>query len=66
MNLGELKFAKQNKTKKNKVIYLLKLILTSGYCGGSLFSKDPYDKDDAEADAIYESIDNSSTTTRYS
>lgn len=28
----------------------------SGY-SGSLFSKDPYDKDDAEADAIYESID---------
>ncbi|XP_018318977.1 pre-mRNA-processing factor 6 isoform X2 [Agrilus planipennis] len=28
----------------------------SGY-GGSLFAKDPYDKDDAEADAIYESID---------
>lgn len=28
----------------------------SGY-GGSLFTKDPYDKDDAEADAIYESID---------
>ncbi|KAH1016330.1 pre-mRNA-processing factor 6 [Dendroctonus ponderosae] len=28
----------------------------SGY-GGSLFSKDPYDKDDAEADAIYEAID---------
>ena len=57
MNLGELKFVKQNKTKNNKVIYLLKLTITSGYCGGSLFSKDPYDKDDAEADAIYESID---------
>lgn len=28
----------------------------TGY-SGSLFSKDPYDKDDAEADAIYESID---------
>ncbi|XP_077291122.1 pre-mRNA processing factor 6 isoform X2 [Arctopsyche grandis] len=28
----------------------------SGY-SGSLFSKDPYDKDDAEADAIYEAID---------
>uniref|UniRef100_A0A1Y1M7J4 Pre-mRNA-processing factor 6 n=1 Tax=Photinus pyralis TaxID=7054 RepID=A0A1Y1M7J4_PHOPY len=28
----------------------------SGY-GGSLFAKDPYDKDDAEADAIYEAID---------
>lgn len=28
----------------------------TGY-GGSLFSKDPYDKDDAEADAIYEAID---------
>lgn len=28
----------------------------SGY-GGSLFSKDPYDKDDEEADAVYESID---------
>lgn len=28
----------------------------SGY-SGSLFSKDPYDKDDAEADAIYESIE---------
>ncbi|XP_045477612.1 pre-mRNA-processing factor 6 [Harmonia axyridis] len=28
----------------------------NGY-GGSLFSKDPYDKDDAEADAIYEAID---------
>ncbi|CAB0041928.1 unnamed protein product [Trichogramma brassicae] len=28
----------------------------SGY-GGSLFSKDPYDKDDEEADAIYEAID---------
>ena len=28
----------------------------SGY-GGSLFSKDPYDKDDEEADAIYESVD---------
>lgn len=28
----------------------------SGY-GGSLFSKDPYDKDDEEADEIYESID---------
>lgn len=28
----------------------------SGY-SGSLFSKDPYDKDDEEADAIYESID---------
>ncbi|KAK2720533.1 hypothetical protein QYM36_004418 [Artemia franciscana] len=29
----------------------------SGY-GGSLFNKDPYDKDDEEADAIYEAIDN--------
>ncbi|CAH1719286.1 unnamed protein product [Chironomus riparius] len=29
----------------------------SGYSGSGLFSKDPYDKDDAEADAIYESID---------
>ncbi|XP_055343399.1 pre-mRNA-processing factor 6-like [Paramacrobiotus metropolitanus] len=29
----------------------------SGY-GGSLFSKDPYDKDDAEADAIYAAVDN--------
>lgn len=28
----------------------------SGY-GGSLFSKDPYDKDDAEADAIYAAVD---------
>lgn len=28
----------------------------SGY-GGSLFSKDPYDKDDEEADMIYEEID---------
>lgn len=28
----------------------------TGY-SGSLFSKDPYDKDDAEADAIYESIE---------
>jgi pre-mRNA-processing factor 6 len=28
----------------------------SGYSGG-LFSKDPYDKDDEEADAIYEAID---------
>lgn len=28
----------------------------TGY-SGSLFSKDPYDKDDAEADAIYEQID---------
>lgn len=28
----------------------------SGY-SGSLFSKDPYDKDDEEADAIYDSID---------
>lgn len=28
----------------------------SGY-GGSLFSKDPYDKDDEEADQIYEAID---------
>ncbi|XP_074602507.1 pre-mRNA processing factor 6 [Brevipalpus obovatus] len=28
----------------------------SGY-GGSLFSKDPYDKDDEEADAIYDAID---------
>jgi len=28
----------------------------SGY-GGSLFSKDPYDKDDEEADAIYEAVD---------
>jgi pre-mRNA-processing factor 6 len=28
----------------------------SGY-GGSLFSKDPHDKDDEEADAIYEAID---------
>lgn len=28
----------------------------SGY-GGSLFSKDPYDKDDEEADRVYESID---------
>ncbi|KAK3931821.1 Pre-mRNA-processing factor 6 [Frankliniella fusca] len=28
----------------------------SGY-GGSLFSKDPYDKDDEEADLIYEAID---------
>ena len=28
----------------------------SGY-GGSLCSKDPYDKDDAEADAIYETVD---------
>jgi pre-mRNA-processing factor 6 len=28
----------------------------NGY-GGSLFSKDPYDKDDEEADQIYESID---------
>lgn len=28
----------------------------AGY-GGSLFSKDPYDKDDEEADAIYEAID---------
>lgn len=28
----------------------------SGY-GGSLCSKDPYDKDDEEADAIYEAID---------
>lgn len=28
----------------------------SGY-SGSLFSKDPYDKDDEEADAIYQSID---------
>uniref|UniRef100_T1JXH8 Pre-mRNA-processing factor 6 n=1 Tax=Tetranychus urticae TaxID=32264 RepID=T1JXH8_TETUR len=28
----------------------------AGY-GGSLFSKDPYDKDDEEADAIYESVD---------
>lgn len=28
----------------------------SGY-GGSLFNKDPYDKDDQEADAIYEAID---------
>ncbi|CAG7718069.1 unnamed protein product [Allacma fusca] len=28
----------------------------SGY-GGSLFSKDPYDKDDEEADKIYDSID---------
>ena len=29
----------------------------AGY-GGSLFNKDPYDKDDAEADEIYEKIDN--------
>ena len=29
----------------------------NGY-GGSLFSKDPYDKDDEEADKIYESIEN--------
>lgn len=29
----------------------------SGYSGSGLFSKDPYDKDDAEADAIYEAID---------
>lgn len=29
----------------------------AGY-GGSLFSKDPYDKDDEEADAIYEAVDN--------
>nr|SVE94077.1 EOG090X017X [Simocephalus serrulatus] len=28
----------------------------AGY-GGSLFSKDPYDKDDEEADAVYEAID---------
>jgi pre-mRNA-processing factor 6 len=28
----------------------------TGY-GGSLFSKDPYDKDDEEADAIYEAVD---------
>lgn len=28
----------------------------AGY-GGSLFSKDPYDKDDEEADQIYEAID---------
>lgn len=28
----------------------------AGY-GGSLFSKDPYDKDDEEADAIYEAVD---------
>ncbi|KAK7092195.1 hypothetical protein V1264_009782 [Littorina saxatilis] len=28
----------------------------SGY-GGSLCSKDPYDKDDEEADAIYEAVD---------
>ncbi|OQR74425.1 pre-mRNA-processing factor 6-like [Tropilaelaps mercedesae] len=28
----------------------------NGY-GGSLFSKDPYDKDDEEADAIYEAVD---------
>lgn len=28
----------------------------SGY-GGSLFSKDPYDKDDEEADEIYDQID---------
>ena len=28
----------------------------AGY-GGSLFGKDPYDKDDEEADAIYNAID---------
>lgn len=28
----------------------------AGY-GGSLFNKDPYDKDDEEADAVYEAID---------
>lgn len=28
----------------------------AGY-GGSLCGKDPYDKDDEEADAIYESVD---------
>jgi len=28
----------------------------SGY-GGSLFSKDPYDKDDEEADQIYDAIE---------
>ena len=28
----------------------------NGY-GGSLFNKDPYDKDDEEADAIYNAID---------
>lgn len=27
-----------------------------GY-GGSLFSKDPYDKDDEEADEIYSAVD---------
>lgn len=37
----------------------LSLIITqqfTGY-GGSLCAKDPYDKDDEEADAIYEEID---------
>ena len=28
----------------------------AGY-GGSLFNKDPYEKDDEEADAIYDAID---------
>jgi pre-mRNA-processing factor 6 len=28
----------------------------NGY-GGSLFSRDPYDKDDEEADEIYEAVD---------
>ena len=28
----------------------------TGY-GGSLFNKDPYDKDDEEADAIYDAVD---------
>lgn len=32
------------------------LIQFAGY-GGSLCSKDPYDKDDEEADAIYDAID---------
>ena len=39
-------------------------VLSTAYCctqfsgyGGSLFSSGPYEKDDEEADAIYDSID---------
>ena len=35
---------------------LLRCRQFTGY-GGSLFNKDPYDKDDEEADAIYDAVD---------
>lgn len=38
------------------IVALLVLLQFTGY-GGSLCSKDPYDKDDEEADAVYEALD---------